>query len=336
MHQTKIKYFLYFNYFTEEFQDAYIAGKKVFWIKSDAAELDWQDYGFKIVVPEGAVSPLDTVKVHVTALVGGEFILPENTELVSAVYAISVSKPLLKRVQLVIQHCVSIETSDHIKCLSFATAQDHQSPYQFQPVHIGKFFIGERCGSISITNFSLWSIIMKNLRRLLCTDRKPTQTDSEPLPSPEVKEEMPSPPLQSPSHSTAHQLMEDIEVRGSNTGMYIACQVHTNYSVHVGKLPDKHYFGQVIYEDKRPEREWLMRFLLCKDLNALIKVHYITCLITTDVTFYIYSISTIHLRIFGRIVKYHLYLKNQTMDLLSYFLIICISKVGLSDLIKLL
>ena len=40
----------------------------------------------------------------------------------------------------------------------------------------------------------------------------------------------------------------------------------------IDESPVKNYFGQVMYEKVRPEREWLMRFLLCKDLNALIKV----------------------------------------------------------------
>ena len=82
----------------------------------------------------------DTVEVAITALVGGEFILPEDTELVSAVYAISVSKPLLKPVQLEIQHCVSIEEPAHSNYLSFATA--HSAPYQFQLVNGGTFSTG--------------------------------------------------------------------------------------------------------------------------------------------------------------------------------------------------
>ena len=36
--------------------------------------------------------------------------------------------------------------------------------------------------------------------------------------------------------------------------------------------PLKYYFGQVMYDVKRPGREWLMRFLLGKDLNALSEV----------------------------------------------------------------
>ena len=40
----------------------------------------------------------------------------------------------------------------------------------------------------------------------------------------------------------------------------------------IDEPPNKCYHSQVMYEIKRPGREWLMRFLLSKDLNALIEV----------------------------------------------------------------
>ena len=144
----------------------------------------------------------DTVQVTITALVGGDFIFPEDTEVVSAVYAIKLSKPFLEPVKLEIQHCVSIETASHCNYLSFATAKNNQPPYKFNTVDGGEFFIGNRYGSISIATFCKYAAFKK------CSDESP-----------------------------------------------IKC-----------------YDGQVIYEVKRPGREWLMRFLVCKDLNALIEV----------------------------------------------------------------
>ena len=128
--------------------------------------LNWEQYGLRITIPHEAVPLYDTVEVAITALVGGEFILPEDTELVSAVYAISVSKQFLKPVQLEIQHCVSIEKPAHNNCLSFATAPGDEASCEFQPVKgAGEFSIGSRYGSIYITEFSLWSIIKKKLKR---------------------------------------------------------------------------------------------------------------------------------------------------------------------------
>ena len=106
---------------TDKFQDVCVAGHKLFLLQSNSPQLlNWEEYGLSI-----------TVEVAITALVGGEFILPEDTELVSAVYALSASKPLLKPVQLEIQHCVSIKKPAHSNYLSFTTAPIDQPPYQF-------------------------------------------------------------------------------------------------------------------------------------------------------------------------------------------------------------
>ena len=100
----------------------------------------------------------DTVQITITALVGGDFTFPEDTELVSAVYAINLSKPFLEPVKLEIQHCVSLETPAHSNYLSFSTATNNQPPYQFNTVDGGEFFIGNRYGSISIAKFSKYCI----------------------------------------------------------------------------------------------------------------------------------------------------------------------------------
>ena len=198
----------------EKFEDFCVGGKELFLVQNNSHKvytlLNWEEYGLRITIPHEAVPLYDTVEIAITALVGGEFILPEDTELVSAVYAISVSKQFLKPVQLEIQHCVSIEEPAHSNYLSFATAPSDEASCEFQPVKgAGEFFIGCRYGSIYITDFSLWSIIKRFRRR-------PTATPS----------------------------------------------------------PTNRYFGQVMYENIRPGREWLMIFLLCKDYDALSQVQY--------------------------------------------------------------
>ena len=111
------------------------------------------------------MAPFDIAEVVISALFGGDFIFPDDTELVSAVYAISISKSLLKPVKVEIQHCVSIEGVAHTKCLSFASAPSDQLPYNFQLVDGGTFSIGDCYGSIFLSKFSLWSIIKNKLFR---------------------------------------------------------------------------------------------------------------------------------------------------------------------------
>ena len=221
----------------EKFQDFCVAGKELFLVQNNSHKvytlLNWEEYGLRITIPHDAVPLYDTVEVAITALVGGEFILPEDTELVSAVYAISVSKPLLKPVQLEIQHCVSIEEPAHSNYLSFATARSDQLPYQFQPVEGGEFSIGSRYGSLYITEFSLWIIKkFKSLTRRF--HRSISSPTHQPPPSPLT-------PTATPS-------------------------------------PINHYFGQVMYKIIRPGRDWLMKFLLCKDFSALSQVCLHACM----------------------------------------------------------
>ncbi|XP_019860001.1 PREDICTED: sacsin-like isoform X2 [Amphimedon queenslandica] len=242
----------------KKLENTCIAGEKEFLLNSDNSSfLKWEEYGLSLFIPKEAV-PSSTVKLTVTAIVGGNFVLPENTEFVSAVYAISASQPLSEPVMLKIQHCVSIETSDHINSLSFATASDNQpSPYQFQQIEGGNFSIGERYGCISVTEFSLWSIIMKHLKRLGRTshNRGPTHSEDPPI-SASAREE---PVLPSHSKSTT-----EFSLSMENDGSTAQFAAENN-------LPEKLYFGQVMYETQKAGREWLMRFLLCKDLNALIQ-----------------------------------------------------------------
>ena len=134
-----------------------IAGEKMFIIQGDSSQfLNWEQYGLRINVPQDTLSSTDTIEVAITALVGGQFQLPEGTELISAVYALSVSKPLLKPVKLEIQHCADIVTEDYTIYLSFATASVNVGLlYQFQLKEGGEFHPGDQYGSICLSQFSL-------------------------------------------------------------------------------------------------------------------------------------------------------------------------------------
>ena len=101
----------------------------------------------------------------ITALAGGEFEFPEDSELVSAVYAISVSKPLLKPLTVDIQHCVLLETSEQCNSLQFVRAptDDAILPFQFKFLSGGHFILGNQYGSISLSQFCLIGISMREI-----------------------------------------------------------------------------------------------------------------------------------------------------------------------------
>ncbi|XP_019851912.1 PREDICTED: uncharacterized protein LOC109581880 [Amphimedon queenslandica] len=134
-----------------------IAGQKLFILQGDRSySLQWEKYGFRLECPQGAVSK-DT-EVAVTALAGGNFKVPKGTVLVSAVYAISVSKALLKPLVIELQHCVDLRKTSQTGCLKFVRAP-LKSPYQLSIVEGGCFRVGKRYGSIKREQFSCMGIV---------------------------------------------------------------------------------------------------------------------------------------------------------------------------------
>ena len=144
-------------------RDVHIAGKKLFLVQGDVPQLlDWDEYGLRINVSEKSLSSSDTAEVAIVAVIGGQFLFPHNTKLVSAVYAVSISKPLLRPLRLDVQHCVDLTRSSQTKYLKFAIAPVNTRglPYQFSLVEGGEFTVGSRYGSIYRQSFSLVSEVM--------------------------------------------------------------------------------------------------------------------------------------------------------------------------------
>ena len=137
--------------------DVQVAEKKLFLVQGDKPQLmNWERFGLRIGVEEDSLSSFETVEVATAVLVGGEFKFPRNTILVSAVYAVSISKPLLKPLRLEIQHCVDLSRRPGLsKYLRFAIAPMSalSLPYQFNIVEGGEFSFDSRYGSIQRKEF---------------------------------------------------------------------------------------------------------------------------------------------------------------------------------------
>ena len=145
--------------------DVQVAERKLFLIQGDKPQLmNWERYGLRIGVQEASLSSTDTVEAAVVALVGGQFQFPPNTVLVSAVYAVSLSKPLLKRLILEIQHCIDLTgrpaLSRHLK-FAIAPVSTPSLPYQFSIVEGGEFSSNSWYGSIQRKEFCLVCILGK-------------------------------------------------------------------------------------------------------------------------------------------------------------------------------
>ena len=145
-------------FITENLPNAYVAGQKLFVIQGDHSQsFNWNECGLQLSCPQGTLSSSDErCEVAIVALAGGQFKLPVGTKLVSAVYVISVSKPLLKPLTLELQHCVALETKIRADSLKFVRAPfiECDSNAKFTIFKGGKFYPGSWYGSITLQQFS--------------------------------------------------------------------------------------------------------------------------------------------------------------------------------------
>ena len=135
----------------------HVVGQKLFHLQGDRSHsFLWEKYGFILHCSKGAVSK-DT-EVAVTALVSVNFKVPKGTVLVSAVYAISVSEPLLKSLTIELQHCVDLRNTGQTGRLKFVRGP-LKSPYHLSPVEGGVFSVGKRYGSIKCNQLCTMGIV---------------------------------------------------------------------------------------------------------------------------------------------------------------------------------
>ena len=163
----------------------HIAEKKVFYIEGNEAQsLYWEEYGLRIHLSQNTVSSPESCEVAVTVLVGGRFKFPKRSVVVSAVYNISIAKPLLKPVTLEIQHCVNLRKQAEANCLHFVRAKLHPSTLSYEFTELldgGQFYPERRYGSISIISddFSLVAIITEWNPTLENSNNKGSSDDKE-------------------------------------------------------------------------------------------------------------------------------------------------------------
>lgn len=143
---------------TDSLRDVVIA--ETVTIPISPGDFGWDEYGLRVHIPHG-MSPSSAITEHISvaALVGGKFVFPAKTKLVSAVYAVKVSKQLVKSIKLEMQHCVNLTRKEDLKHLKFFVAP-HTSPYKFQLVEGGMFNEGSWYGSIYRKEFSLFCILI--------------------------------------------------------------------------------------------------------------------------------------------------------------------------------
>jgi hypothetical protein len=253
--------------------------------------MNWEEYGLRIGVSKGSLPSSETAEIAVVALVGGHFTFPKKTQLVSAIYAVSISKALDEPLRLDVQHCVNIRKPSQRKYLKFAIAPLNRPsvPYQFEVVEGGEFTVNSFYGSIHRRKFSLLGIFAEDgvdpsqHPPSVANDDEEGQDEEDTSSDDETNGQEgqnggtssnDNGSTSSDDESTHSQTHEETSV--CDTPSSDEEEVKSK-PVHQPSLPaetdksdgiDLSYVGMIFYEEKRVED--LVTFTSCKDLNALL------------------------------------------------------------------
>ena len=133
-------------------------------------KLEWPGYGFYIEVPEGALAPGVTASVGVKVILAGQFKLPENSQLISAIYWIYTSEVFLKEVAVNIQHCADLKSEEQCSKCKFIIAKCSQKelPYTFKEKE-GLFNPYTQYATIKLKRFSCVGETAPEKQTIQCT-----------------------------------------------------------------------------------------------------------------------------------------------------------------------
>ena len=122
--------------------------------------VSWSGHGFRLTVPAGAVPAGTTISLAVKSILDGEFDLPEDCHLMSAIYWIHASQLFERAVTLHLEHCAVIESEAECSEYQFLAGRCSQAdlPYLLKMREGGVFTPHSYEASISVKQFSFYAI----------------------------------------------------------------------------------------------------------------------------------------------------------------------------------
>ena len=129
--------------------------------------VSWSGHGFRLTVPAGAVPHGATISLAVKAILSGEFDLPSDCQLMSAIYWIHPSQLFDRDVILHLEHCGVIESEAECSEYQFVAGRCSQAdlPYLLKIREGGVFTPHSYEASISVKQFSFYAIRHLGRRR---------------------------------------------------------------------------------------------------------------------------------------------------------------------------
>ena len=208
-------------------------------VTNEEQHILWEEYGLRLhiphdVLPEGQSHSDLTIAVSVS----GNFQLPEDCVLVSAVYSVSHDlgdKKLKNPVTLEMQHCATSAASNNLQVLR---ANDNSN--KFEVVAGGIFTYDDCCGKIELYHFSSFAIAASTSQDESPSSSPPTVStsqDESPSSSPPAvstsQDESPSssPPAVSPLEYRAQLYYTNIEDLSFKSELYILPNLEANFKV---------------------------------------------------------------------------------------------------------
>ena len=154
------------SFLPESLQGVEVCGETVLEVTgNEHRKVSWDDFGFHLSVPDGAVPSDVTVSLAVKAITSGQFQLPDDTHLVSSIYWVSGSRVFDKEVSVHIEHCAVINSAAEASNYKFIVGKCSQKnlPYNFK-IRDGVFSPQSRLGTINVRQFSFFAAIFRGLR----------------------------------------------------------------------------------------------------------------------------------------------------------------------------
>ena len=131
-------------------------------ISSSQGQLvEWN--GLKMHIHEGSLPEgIDQCTIHIKASLAGEYEIPENSSLVSAVFWLRCEPQctFTKPITVEIQHCSTKQDLSRLKIIR-AYCNQKQLPYKFKPLG-GRFNADTSYGAIEVNSFSGVGVIEEN------------------------------------------------------------------------------------------------------------------------------------------------------------------------------
>ena len=135
---------------------AEVVAETTFILTPEAQSFEFTGYGFKLYVPESSLpAKVSETWLNVRVSLSGQFRVPPNCELVSAVYWLSCPHKFTKPLVVEIQHCAALSSDEECEQLTFVRTMCTQKelPYTFTEEG-GVFSCHSSYGSLSLTHFS--------------------------------------------------------------------------------------------------------------------------------------------------------------------------------------